>query len=149
MDIEQVVRIVAALCIRFEGFRSHPYLCSAGVATVGFGATFYEDGRKVSLNDPPISRERAIQLLHFHIRRHFLPKTVRLCPGADTPARVAALCDFAFNLGHGALAASTLRRRVNAGEWDDVPAQLRRWNKAGGRVLRGLVRRRDAEAGLI
>lgn len=149
MDIEKATSIVATLCIKFEGFRSHPYLCSAGVATVGFGATFYEDGRKVSLNDPPISRERAIQLLHFHIRRHFLPKTVRLCPGADTPARVAALCDFAFNLGHGALAASTLRRRVNAGEWDDVPAQLRRWNKAGGRVLRGLVRRRDAEAGLI
>lgn len=149
MDIEQAVRIVAALCIKFEGFRSHPYLCSAGVATVGFGATFYEDGRKVSLKDPPITRERAIQLLHFHIRRHFLPKTVRLCPGADTPARIAALCDFAFNLGHGALASSTLRRKVNAGEWEEARVQILRWTRAGGRVLRGLVRRRQAEGALL
>ncbi len=149
MDIEQAVRIVAALCIKFEGVYLRPYLCPAGVPTIGVGATFYEDGRKVSLKDPPISRERAIQLLHFHIRRHFLPKTVRLCPGADTPARVAALCDFAFNLGHGALAGSTLRRKVNAGEWEEARVQILRWTRAGGRVLRGLVRRRQAEEALL
>ena len=149
MDIEQAVRIVATLCIKFEGVYLRPYLCPAGVPTIGVGATFYEDGRKVSLNDPPISRERAIQLLHFHIRRHFLPKTVRLCPGADTPARVAALCDFAFNLGHGALAGSTLRRKVNAGEWEEARVQILRWTRAGGRVLRGLVRRRQAEEALL
>lgn len=149
MDIERAVQITAGLCRVFEGCYLRPYLCSAGVPTIGYGATFYEDGRRVSLNDPPISKARAEALLQFHIRRHFMPKAIKLVPGADTPARLAALCDFAFNLGHGALAASTLRRRVNAGEWDDVPAQLRRWNKAGGRVLRGLVRRRDAEAGLI
>jgi lysozyme len=149
MDIEQAVRIVATLCIKFEGVYLRPYLCPAGVPTIGVGATFYEDGRKVSLNDPPITRERAIQLLHFHIRRHFLPKTVRLCPGADTPARVAALCDFAFNLGHGALAGSTLRRKVNAGEWEEARVQILRWTRAGGRVLRGLVRRRQAEEALL
>ena len=149
MDIEQAVRIVAALCIKFEGVYLRPYLCPAGVPTIGVGATFYEDGRKVSLNDPSITRERAIQLLHFHIRRHFLPKTVRLCPGADTPARVAALCDFAFNLGHGALAGSTLRRKVNAGEWEEARVQILRWTRAGGRVLRGLVLRRQAEEALL
>ena len=149
MDIEQAVRIVATLCIKFEGVYLRPYLCPAGVPTIGVGATFYEDGRKVSLNDPPITRERATQLLHFHIRRHFLPKTVRLCPGADTPARVAALCDFAFNLGHGALAGSTLRRKVNAGEWEEARVQILRWTRAGGRVLRGLVRRRQAEEALL
>lgn len=149
MDIEQAVRIVATLCIKFEGVYLRPYLCPAGVPTIGVGATFYEDGRKVSLNDPSITRERAIQLLHFHIRRHFLPKTVRLCPGADTPARVAALCDFAFNLGHGALAGSTLRRKVNAGEWEEARVQILRWTRAGGRVLRGLVRRRQAEEALL
>lgn len=149
MDIEQAVRIVATLCIKFEGVYLRPYLCPAGVPTIGVGATFYEDGRKVSLNDPPITRERAIQLLHFHVRRHFLPKTVRLCPGADTPARVAALCDFAFNLGHGALAGSTLRRKVNAGEWEEARVQILRWTRAGGRVLRGLVRRRQAEEALL
>lgn len=149
MDIEQAVRIVATLCIKFEGVYLRPYLCPAGVPTIGVGATFYEDGRKVSLNDPSITRERAIQLLHFHIRRHFLPRTVRLCPGADTPARVAALCDFAFNLGHGALAGSTLRRKVNAGEWEEARVQILRWTRAGGRVLRGLVLRRQAEEALL
>lgn len=148
MELEQALHIAASLCRRFEGLRLHPYLCSAGVATIGYGATFYEDGRKVSLSDPAITRQRAEELLAWHLRRHFLPKTVRLVPGADTPPRLAALCDFAFNLGHGALAGSTLRRRVNAGEWDDVPTQLLRWNKAGGRVLRGLTLRRQAEAAL-
>jgi lysozyme len=149
MDIEQAVRLVVALCIKFEGIYLRPYMCPAGVPTIGVGATFYENGRKVKLTDPPITRERAIQLLHFHVRQHFLPKTLRLCPGADTPGRVAALCDFAFNLGHGALGSSTLRRKVNAGEWDEVPVQFRRWVRAGGKVLLGLVRRRDAEVALL
>lgn len=148
MELAQALHIAASLCRRFEGLRLQPYLCSAGVATIGYGATFYEDGRKVSLSDTAITRQRAEELLAWHLRRHFLPKTVRLVPGADTPPRLAALCDFAFNLGHGALAGSTLRRRVNAGEWDDVPTQLLRWNKAGGRVLRGLTLRRQAEAAL-
>jgi lysozyme len=143
------VALVMRLCRQFEGLYLMPYLCSAGVPTIGYGATFYEDGTKVTLADPPITRERAEALLRWHVTQHFLPPTMRLCPGADTPGRVAALCDFAFNVGLGALRSSTLRRRVNAGEWGDVPSQLRRWNKAGGRVLRGLVRRREAEAALI
>lgn len=148
MDLDQVLHLAASLCRRFEGCYLRPYLCSAGVPTIGYGATFYEDGRKVKLTDPPITRQRAEDLLQFHLRRHFLPKTVRLVPGADTPPRLAALLDFAFNLGHGALAGSTLRRKVNAGEWPEVPGQLLRWNRAGGRELRGLTLRRKAEAAL-
>jgi lysozyme len=143
------VRLTAELCRHFEGLYLTPYLCSAGVPTIGYGATFYEDGTRVTLRDPAITKERAEELLQWHIRKHFMPKTVRLCPGAKTPGRVAALCDFEFNLGHGNLASSTLRRKVNAGEWDEVPAQFMRWNKAGGRVLRGLTRRREAECRLV
>lgn len=141
--------LAAAIARRFEGFYPRPYLCSAGVATIGYGATFYEDGTRVQLTDPPISRERAEALLAFHLRRRFLPAALRLCPGANTPGRLAGLVDFAFNLGEGNLRASTLRRRVNAGEWDDVPAQHMRWNRAGGRVLRGLTRRCQARADLV
>lgn len=148
MYIEKAIAIAASLCIKFEGVYLRPYLCPAGVATIGVGATFYEDGRKVNLTDPPITRQRAEDLLQFHLRRHFLPKTVRLVPGADTPPRLAALLDFAFNLGHGSLAGSTLRRKVNAGEWPEVPGQLLRWNRAAGRELRGLTLRRKAEAAL-
>lgn len=138
-----------ALCKRFEGLHLRPYLCPAGVPTIGFGATFYEDGRRVMMTDPPITKARAEQLLRWHIRREFLPAVMSLCPGAETPEQVAALTDFAFNLGTGALKTSTLRRKVNAGLWPEVPTQLMRWNKAGGRVLRGLTRRRQAEVDLL
>jgi lysozyme len=141
--------LVEALCLRFEGLYLRPYLCPAGVPTIGVGATFYEEGTRVTMRDPPITRERALELLRWHIRQRFLPATRRLCPGADTAGRLAALIDFAFNLGEGNLRSSTLRRKVNAGAWDEVPAQLLRWNKGGGRVLAGLTRRREAEARLV
>lgn len=144
-----VLEIVERLCLAFEGLYLQPYLCPAGVPTIGVGATFYEDGRPVRLTDPSITRERSLQLLRWHIRQRFLPATRRLCPGADTPGRLAALVDFCFNLGEGNLRTSTLRRKVNAGEWAEVPTQLLRWNKAGGRVLAGLTRRRRAEAALV
>lgn len=139
------VELAAALCRRFEGLHLQPYLCPAGVPTIGYGATFYEDGRRVTLSDPAITRERAEQLLQHQIRRRFLPAVMRLCPGADSVGRVGSLIDFAFNLGEGNLAASTLRRKVNAGEWDEVAYQFMRWNRAGGVVLKGLTRRRAAE----
>lgn len=138
-----------ALCKRFEGLYLRPYLCPAGVPTIGYGATFYENGRRVLMTDPPITKARAEQLLRWHLTRRFIPAVMALCPGAETPQQVAALADFAFNLGEGNLRTSTLRRKVNAGQWDEVPAQLMRWNKAGGRVLRGLTRRRQAEIDLL
>jgi lysozyme len=143
------VEVAAALCRRFEGFFSAPYLCPAGVPTIGYGATYYEDGRKVTLRDPSITRERAEELLQFQIRSRYLPAVMRLCPRADSNGRVAALIDFAFNLGEGNLAASTLRRKVNAGAWDEVAYQFMRWNRAGGVVLAGLTKRRKAESDLI
>jgi len=143
------VEVAAALCRRFEGFYSAPYLCPAGVPTIGYGATHYLDGRPVRLTDPPISREAAERLLLLMVRRTYLPAVLALCPGVHDAHRLAALVDFCFNLGPGNLRASTLRRRVNAGDWDAVPAELRRWVMGGGRVLRGLVLRRDAEAALI
>lgn len=143
------IAIAAALCRRFEGFYPKPYLCPAGVPTIGFGATFYEDGTRVSLTDPAIDRERAEDLLMWHLKSRFLPAVAALCPGIDDPERLAAIIDFTFNLGAGNLKASTLRRRINEGKWESVPAQLMKWNKAGGRVLNGLTIRRKAEADLI
>ena len=147
--IDKAVPVAAALARRFEGLYLTPYLCPAGVPTIGYGATFYEDGTQVRLTDPAITKERSEALLLWMVRTRFLPAVLRLCPGVDHPDRLAALIDFAFNLGAGNLKASTLRKRVNAGDWADVPAQLRKWNKAGGRVLRGLTIRREAEAALI
>lgn len=144
--IDLAIEVAAALSRRFEGCYLLPYLCPAGVPTIGYGATYYEDGRRVTLFDAPITRERAESLLLWMVRTRYLPAVIRLCPGIDDPLRLAAIIDFTFNLGAGNLQASTLRRRINAGRWEDVPDELRKWNRGGGKVLAGLVKRREAEA---
>lgn len=148
-ELDQAAALCAGLCRRFEGLYLKPYLCPAGVPTIGYGATYYRDGTSVHMKDPPITRKDAEALLLWMIRERYLPPTLDACPAINTPARLAALTDFAFNLGAGALRGSTLRKRVNAGRWDDVPAELRKWTRGGGKVLRGLVLRREAEAALI
>ena len=131
----------------FEGYSSTPYRCAAGVWTIGFGTTRYPSGRRVTRSDPDCTREQAETWLH-----HELEKAervvIRYCKIYLNDKQRAALASFVYNLGSGAFRASTLRRRINSGDWDDVPYQMSRWNKAGGRVLRGLVRRRTAEAEL-
>lgn len=143
------IELAAALARRFEGLYLRPYLCPAGVPTIGYGATYYEDGTLVTLADPPITRERAEALLLWMVRTVYLPAVMKLCPGIDSPERAAALIDFTFNLGSGNLKASTLRRKVNAGDWDSAKVELMKWVRAGGKVLLGLVKRRHAEAELI
>lgn len=147
----ETLAIALALIRRFEGLYRGPYLCPAGVPTIGYGATYYEDGSRVTLHDPIISCERAEALLLWHVETVYLPAVLKLCPAIvrETPGRIAALIDWTFNLGGGNLRASTLRKRVNAGAWDLVPAEVRKWNKGGGRVLRGLTARREAEVVLI
>jgi lysozyme len=145
------VEIATALCQRFEGFIGHPYLCAAGVPTIGYGATHYLDGRRVTLKDAPISKEAAYRLLVKMIETQYLPTVLGACPrlAAESPLRLAAIIDWTFNLGGGNLRASTMRRKINAADWDAVPTEILKWNKAGGRVLRGLTIRRQAEANLI
>ena len=138
---DEIIRRVLPGLVRFEGVELSPYLCPAGIPSIGLGATYYLDGRAVRLTDPAITREHAFALAVAQLRRDFVPAVARLCQGAKTPGELAALVDFAFNLGAGQLRASTLRRRVNDGPRDDVPAQFRRWTKAAGRVMRGLVLR--------
>jgi lysozyme len=147
--IDEALPIIESLCVRFEGVYLQPYACPAGVATIGVGTTRYLDGSPVRLSDPPITREQAMALLRAQLRTVYIPQTLDACPGIDTPERLAAIADFCYNCGAANLRASTLRRRVNAGAWDDVPAQLLRWVFAAGKRLRGLERRRAAEAALI
>ena len=134
---------------RFEGFRSRPYMCSAGVWTVGLGSTRYLDGQPVRPTDPPITREHAYALAIEQLRRDYLPAVLRLCPGIDSYDRLAGVLSFTYNCGADALRASTLRRRINAGDWPGAQAEMRKWNKAGGKILPGLVIRRSVEAGML
>lgn len=147
--IDRAIEVAAALARHFEGCYLRPYLCPAGVPTIGYGATYYQTGVRVILADPAITKEQAEALLIWMVRTRYLPAVVKLCPSIDDPHRLAAVIDFTFNLGAGSLKVSNLRRRVNAGQWADVPTELRKWVKGGGRVLRGLVARREAEVALI
>ena len=146
--IELAILVATALMRRFEGLYLTPYLCSAGVPTIGYGATYYEDGTRVTLFDAAITKERAEALLIWMVRTVYLPQVMRLCPGINNPNRLAALIDFTFNLGGSALKNSSLRRKVNAGMWAAVPTEMRKWVMAAGKRLRGLVIRREAEAAL-
>ena len=134
---------------RWEGLRLRPYLCAAGVPTIGYGTTRYPDGRAVTLRDAPIPPTYATYLLERDVATVYAPAVARLCPGADTDNRRAALISFAYNLGVNALAGSTLRRKVNAQDWEGAKRELMRWVKAGGRTLPGLVARRAEEAALL
>jgi lysozyme len=147
--IDAAMPVALALMRRFEGFYGKPYMCPAGVPTIGYGATYYEDGTSVTLIDPAITRERAEALLLWHVRTVYLPAVIKLCPGLDHPDRLAALIDFAYNLGGPALKGSTLRKRINAGDWDAVPGELRKWVRGGGKPLKGLILRREAEVSLL
>lgn len=145
------IEIAKRLCILFEGVYLKPYLCPAGIPTIGVGSTHYENGVRVSLADSPITLERAEQLLMWELQRECLPRVLKLCQRLPEmgPGAVAAIVDFTYNLGSGNLAASTLRRRLQEGDRDAAKAELMKWVKGGGKVLPGLVKRRGAEAGLL
>lgn len=141
------------LAKRFEGFhrvpksdplrRAHPYICPAGYMTIGYG----------HLCDPkhaPITRAEAESYLAADLRTA-LNATLRYCPvlATEPEGRLAAIVDFTFNLGAGRLQTSTLRRRINQQDWAAAGQELRRWVYGGGKVLPGLVARREAEAVLL
>ena len=144
------IHIARDLCLVFEGLYLKPYLCPANVPTIGVGSTFYENGVRVTLADPPIIKERAMELL-VHELSACLPKVERLCPGLKDwgTKSTAAILDFAFNCGTGNLQASTLRKRINADDVEGARAELMKWVRGGGKVLPGLVKRRAAEAALL
>lgn len=145
---DDALEIAVAVCKRFEGFYPRPYLCPAGVPTIGYGTTYYEDGSPVTLKDEPITRARAEELLRRQLSRVYSPQVLRLCPSLAGAERCGALLDFTYNLGASALKGSTLRKRINEGRWEAVPAELRKWVYAAGRKLRGLALRREAEVQL-
>ena len=144
------LELAAALCKQFEGYRGKPYLCPAGVPTIGYGSTYYGSGAKVALTDPPMSEPDATALLLQELAHTYLPAVRRHCPILLTDERKCnAIVDFAYNLGVGRLQTSTLKRKINAQDWDGAKEQLMLWTKGGGRVLPGLLKRRTAECQLL
>lgn len=141
MTRRAINRTGLALVQQFEGCRLKAYTCPAGVLTIGYGST----GSHVHPG-MTITQDQAEELLRSDLRR-FEDGVAKLCPVA-TDNQFSALVSFAFNLGLESLKTSTLRRMHNEGKHGDAAAQFARWNKAGGKVLPGLVKRRAAEAQL-
>ncbi|MFP5338162.1 MAG: lysozyme [Gammaproteobacteria bacterium] len=126
----------------FEGLRLSAYKCPADVWTIGYGTTA---GVKPGQT---ITKERAEELLRDDVKR-FEGQVLRLVKVPLTQGQHDALVSFVYNLGAGNLSNSTLLRLLNAGDYAGAAAQFNRWNKAGGKVLSGLVRRRAAERALF
>jgi len=124
---------------QFEGCRLVAYKCPAGVWTIGYGHTHTaKPGQR-------ISQARADELLKHDIK--WVERTVEQAVTVPlTMNQKAALYSFIYNVGAGAFRSSTLLRLLNQGDYTGAQKQFQRWNKAGGKVLRGLTRRRKAEA---
>ena len=133
---------------KYEGFRSKPYKCEAGVATIGYGATYYPNGVKVKLSDPAIDEKHASLLLEAMLVPY--EKAVdSFCRDDINQNQFDALVSFAYNLGNGALKGSTLLKKVNANPNDiAIKKEFLKWRFAGGKELKGLVNRRIEESNL-
>jgi lysozyme len=141
-----VVAVPAAarrLAKTFEGKALRVYRCPAGFPTIGYGRLLSRD-TKAALPDLTITDEQADAMLEEDLLR-FMASVLRLCPVPHSEGQLAALIDFAFNLGSGNLQASTLRQKLLRGDYDGAADELLRWVMGGGRKLQGLVRRRAAE----
>jgi lysozyme len=149
----EVPHTAIELAKRFEGFhrvpksdplhRAHPYVCPAGYWTIGYG-------HLCKPGHPPITEDEGETYLRQDLITA-LNATLRYCPvlATEPEGRLAAIVDFTFNLGAGRLQTSTLRRRINQRDWIAAATELRRWVYGGGKVLPGLITRREAEVGLL
>lgn len=144
----------------FEGFRTFPYFCSAKLHTVGYGHVLYPDQARLKTPErasyplkPEHNRiwdaDEIDALLEADLLR-FSSGVLRLCPAAaDNQCHLDAMVSFSFNVGLGSLQSSTLRQRYNRFDYDGAADEFLKWNKAGGKILAGLTRRRAAERALF
>lgn len=128
-----------SLIKKFEGLELEAYKCAAGVWTIGYGHT-----KDVKEGDK-ISKAEADEMLVHEIEEYenYVNTAVNVPLSQN---QFDAIVSWVFNLGNGNLLASTMLKVINSGDHAGVPAQIKRWNKAGGKVLEGLIRRREAEA---
>jgi lysozyme len=141
-----------ALIKKWESFRAKPYICPAGIPTIGYGTTMYPNGKKVTMQDKPITEQVADMYLRQHLERIELQTSVALQVQLSDN-RFSALVSFVYNLGIGAFRKSTLLKVVNAAPGSPgIRVEFMKWTKAtvnGKKVeLAGLVSRRKSEADL-
>jgi lysozyme len=137
----------ADLIKSFEGCKLKAYQCSAKKWTIGYGNTFFEDGTPVKIGDA-ITQDKAEKMFEL-IADEFAGKVAKLVTSNVTDNQFSSLVSFAYNCGVVNLQKSTLLKKVNANPNDpSIRAEIMKWNRANGKVLAGLTRRREAEANL-
>lgn len=133
---------------RFEGCRLNAYKCPAGVWTIGYGATHYNDGTPVKQGDKLKSEDEAVELLK-EMLISYEESVDRLVTSKINPYQRDALTSFTYNLGAHNLGRSTLLKKVNNNPDDPtIKNEFAKWVNSGGKVLKGLVNRRNAETEL-
>ena len=132
----------------FEGFSSVSYLCPAKIPTIGYGNTFWEDGRKVKMGEQ-ISKEKALELLEYVVNKDFSQKIYPLIKVEISQNQFDSMVSLAYNIGVGAFSKSTLLKKVNANDFKGAGDEFLKWNKSGGKPLLGLTRRRERERELF
>ena len=128
-----------ALIKKFEGCELKAYRCPANVLTIGYGVT------KGVTEDMEITQQEADEMLNEEIPEYeeYINNMVKV---PLEQYQFDALCAWVYNLGPTNLSESTLLKLLNAGDYHLIPSQIKRWNKAGGETLTGLIRRREAES---
>jgi lysozyme len=134
------------LICEFEGLSLKPYLCPASIPTIGYGNTFYSDGSKVTMNDKPISKYIAFELFK-SVADEFARKVSKLITSPLNQNQFNACVSLAYNIGIGNFLISTLLKKVNKNHNDiSIELEFLKWNKANGKVLNGLTKRRQYES---
>ena len=130
---------------QFEGLSLKPYLCSARIPTIGYGNTYYPNGKRVTLVDEPITEVKAFEMFKT-IADKFAKRVSGLLTKEVTQNQFNSLVSLSYNIGINSFATSTLLKKVNANPKDiTIANEFKRWNKAGGVVVQGLVNRRLSE----
>jgi lysozyme len=159
-------KAAAAMMHKYEGYKNRPYLCPAHMWTIGYGHVLYQDQirlpmiafeGKIARKDYPLkpednrvwTKQENDDLFDADIAS-FERGVLRLVPSvAGHQGRFDALVSFSYNVGLGNLQRSTIRIKANRGEWEEAADAFLLWNKAGGKVLAGLDRRRKDERALF
>ena len=131
-----------------EGFVPTPYRCPGGHASIGYGSTRLLDGSRVTMDSKAVTKDEAKALLRRHLD-HVESDILRLIRVPLNENEFSSLCSWTYNLGSGRLQSSTLRARLNRNNRLGAANEFSRWVRAGGRVLRGLVIRREVERQLF
>ena len=132
----------------FEGLSLVPYKCQAGISTIGYGATFYPSGKKVTMQDAPISLATSKWMLK-ETADKFAADVDKMIKANINQNQFNAIVSLAYNIGLAGLAKSSLLKKVNVNPNDTtITNSFMIWNKAGGKVLNGLTKRRAIEAKL-